>query len=109
MYSSMQWIWICNRIYLYEVESWHEWYDSYCTCMYLGQKHLETNFAETNFPNAKTPFWANHSAQISVVAVTNFPNTKTVIWANQNAQISVFTFGKLFSRWFCSRSDKQCI
>ena len=37
-----------------------------------GQNHLETNFAETNFPNAKI-----------------------LIWANQNAQISVFAFGKI--------------
>ena len=70
--------------------------------------HLETNFAETNFPNAKTLIWANQSAQISVLAETNFPNTKTLIWANQNAQISVFAIGKLVSeklvsRWFCPK------
>ena len=61
------------------------------------QNHLKTNFAEINFPNAKTLIWANQSAQISVFAETNFPNTKTLIWANQNAQLSVFSFGKLVS------------
>ena len=64
---------------------------------HLGQNHLETNFAETNFPNPKTLIWANHSAQLSVFAETDFPNKKTLIWANQNAQISVFAFGKLVS------------
>ena len=80
MYSSMQWIWICNRIYLYEVESWHEWYGSYCTCMYLGQNHLETDFTETDFPNAKTLIWA--------------------LWL---AQKGVFAFGKLVSAKLVSR------
>ena len=37
------------------------------------------------------------SAQISDFAENNFPNAKTLIWANQNAQLSVFAFGKLVS------------
>ena len=47
--------------------------------MSLGQNHLETNFEETNFPNAKTLISANQSSEISVFAEPNFPNMKTLI------------------------------
>ena len=72
-----------------------------------GQNHLETTFAETNFPNAKIlRYLSQLECSNKFLAETNFPNTKTLIWANQNAQISVFAFGKLVSaklvsRWFC--------
>ena len=75
---------------------------------HLGQNHLETNFAETNFPNAKTLIWAFWLAQTSVFVFGKLVSAKTLIWAVWLAQIRVFAFGKLISaklvfRWFCSK------
>ena len=79
---------------------------------YYGQNHLETNFAETNFPNVKTLIWAFWLAQISVFVFGKLVSAKTLIWALWWAQISVFAFGKLVSaklvsRWFCPICSKS--
>ena len=73
---------------------------------HLGQNSLETNFAETNFPNAKTLIWAFWLAQISVFIFGKLGSAKTLIWELWLAEISVSAFGKLVSvklvsRWFC--------
>ena len=75
----------------------------------FGVSFIETNFAETNFPNAKTLIWAFWLAQISVFVFGKLVSAKTFIWALWLAQISVFAFGKLVfaklvSRWFCPMS-----
>ena len=75
---------------------------------YLGQNHLETNFAETNFPNVKTLIWAFWLAQIIVFVFGKLVTAKTLIWALWLAQKGVFAFGKLVSaklvpRCFCPK------